>query len=143
MAAIRGKNTKPELIIRRGLHVRGFRYRLHDKRLAGKPDLVLPKYRAALFVHGCFWHGHDCPQFKWPATREKFWRDKIGGNADRDRRNEAALKAADWRVGIVWECALKGRGRRDPGEVIDKIARWLSSDAKEFCIRGTGGDRDP
>lgn len=140
MAAIRGKDTKPELVIRRGLHAKGHRFRLHDKRLPGKPDLVLRKFNAVLFVNGCFWHGHNCALFKWPGTREAFWRDKIDGNVKRDRRNQKMLLSDGWRVGVIWECALKGRERLPRDEVIDRITRWLSSDAEGFCIRGYGGD---
>ncbi len=140
MAAIRGADTKPELTVRKALHALGFRYRLHDRKLPGRPDLVFPKYAAALFVHGCFWHGHDCPMFRWPATREDFWRQKISTNQRRDARNHAELLQIGWRVGTVWECALKGKYRLDPDTVIDSTAGWLSSDAKELCIRGTGGD---
>ena len=140
MAAIRGKDTKPELFIRRGLHAKGYRFRLHDKQLPGKPDLVFRKHNAAVFVNGCFWHGHNCCLFKWPKTREAFWRDKIGGNAKRDQRNQNKLLSDGWRVGVIWECALKGRERLPQDEVIDRITRWLSSDAEEFCIRGNGGD---
>jgi len=140
MAAIRGKDTKPELIIRGGLHAEGYRFRLHDKRLPGKPDLVLRKYNAAVFVNCCFWHGHNCRMFKWPKTREAFWRDKIGGNLKRDLCNQNMLLSDGWRVGVIWECALKGRERLPQDEVIDRITRWLSSGAEEFCIRGNGGD---
>lgn len=140
MAAIRGKNTKPELFIREGLHAQGYRFRLHAKNLPGKPDLVFRKYNAILLINGCFWHGHDCDLFRWPKTREAFWREKIGGNVARDTRNKSQLIESDWRVGVVWECALKGKTRLDPDAVIDSIARWLSSDAKEICIRGSGGD---
>lgn len=136
MAAIRGTNTKPELLIRRGLHARGFRYRLHNRKLPGRPDLVLPKYRAVIFVNGCFWHGHDCPLFKWPKTREGFWRDKIGGNVDRDQKNCAELKASGWRVGIVWECALKGKRRLQPTYVLDHLSEWLEGDAEDCLIEG-------
>ncbi|MCK8465194.1 very short patch repair endonuclease [Aliiroseovarius sp. S1339] len=136
MAAIRGTNSKPELLIRHGLHARGFRYRLHDRKLPGRPDLVLPKYQAVVFVNGCYWHGHDCPLFKWPKTREEFWREKIGGNVERDQRNLAALKAAGWRIACVWECALKGRGKLPREDLIDNIATWLSSDRKEASFRG-------
>ena len=93
MAGIGPTNTKPEMLIRRRLHALGYRYRLHVKGLPGKPDLVFPSRRAAIFVHGCFWHGHNCTLFRWPATREEFWRSKIGGNVARDRRNDAALEA--------------------------------------------------
>ncbi|CAG0903564.1 unnamed protein product [Cyprideis torosa] len=109
MAAIRGKDTKPELVIRKGLHKAGFRYRLHDKKLPGKPDLVFPRYQAVLFINGCFWHLHDCHLFKWPKTRSEFWSDKIKKNVARDQVNIAQLKASGWRVGIIWECSLKGK----------------------------------
>ncbi|MGO1118890.1 very short patch repair endonuclease [Rhodovibrionaceae bacterium A322] len=136
MAAIRGTNTKPELIIRRGLHSRGFRYRLHNRKLHGRPDLVLSKYRAVIFVNGCFWHGHHCPLFKWPKTREEFWRDKIGGNVERDKRNQAALKASGWRIGIVWECALKGKHRLQTTNVLGLLGDWLEGNAADYMIEG-------
>ena len=91
MAAIRGSDTKPEMMIRRGLHARGFRFRLHDRKLPGRPDLIFPRHRAVLFVHGCFWHGHGCHLFKWPSTREDFWRQKIGANVARDETSKEAL----------------------------------------------------
>jgi len=134
MAAIRAKDTKPELLIRRSLHARGFRYRLHVRTIPGKPDLVLPRYRAAVFVHGCFWHGHECSLFSWPKTREAFWHDKINGNAARDMAVRQRLFDAGWRVATVWECALKGRNRRPLPEIIDSLATWLSSDEKELFI---------
>src|SRR5690606_16975078 len=86
MSGIRGKNTRPELILRSALHRKGFRFRLHRKDLPGRPDMIFPQYRAVLFVHGCFWHGHNCHLFKWPSTREEFWREKIAGNIKRDKR---------------------------------------------------------
>ena len=140
MAAIRGMNTKPELIIRKGLFAEGFRYRSHVKNLPGKPDLVFRKYGAVLLINGCFWHGHECDLFRWPKTREAFWNEKISGNVARDARNRALLLENGWRVGVIWECALKGKTRLEPDAVIDSITRWLSSDAKEICIRGSGGD---
>ncbi|WP_421566320.1 very short patch repair endonuclease [Ochrobactrum sp. EDr1-4] len=136
MAAIRAANTKPELIIRKGLHASGFRYRLHAKELPGKPDLVLAKYRAVVFINGCFWHGHDCHLFHWPATREEFWHTKIGGNVARDERNLTELRSAGWRIAIIWECALKGKTRRSSGEVIDTLGQWLLTDDSELQIRG-------
>ena len=136
MAAIRGADTKPEMIIRRGLHARGFRYRLHDRKLPGRPDLVFPKYTAAIFVNGCFWHGHDCSLFKWPKTREEFWREKIAGTQLRDERARGSLLAAGWRVATVWECAIKGPGRLSQQALIDSVAAWLSSDRKETSFRG-------
>lgn len=111
MAGIRGRNTKPEILIRSLLHRQGFRFRLHARNLPGKPDMVFPRYRAVIFVHGCFWHGHDCPLFKWPSTRPEFWREKIGRNQNNDNRTRTALITAGWRVGVVWECAIRGAGK--------------------------------
>lgn len=136
MAAIRGADTKPEMLIRRGLHARGFRYRLHDLKLPGKPDIVLPKHRAVIFVNGCFWHGHDCPLFRWPATRQEFWRAKITGNVERDARNIDMLIASGWRVAAVWECALKGRGKLPPEAVIDSLTRWICSGDQRLTLEG-------
>jgi len=127
MAAIRSRDTKPELVLRRGLHALGFRYRLHGRNLPGRPDLVFPKFQAVLFVNGCFWHGHSCDLFRWPKTREAFWRDKIGANIIRDQRAITALQNAGWRTGIVWECAIKGRGRLEPAALIAAVANWLRS----------------
>jgi DNA mismatch endonuclease (patch repair protein) len=135
MSGIRGRDTKPEWTIRRGLHRLGFRYRLHARELPGRPDLVLAKHHAVVFIHGCFWHGHDCPLFKWPKSREEFWRTKIGGNRDRDARAVEALTRAGWRVAIVWECALRGAGR-DPGDVVDRLAAWLESDSQGLEVIG-------
>ena len=125
MSGIRGRDTKPEMVIRKGLHARGYRYRLHSRALPGKPDLVFPSRKAAIFVHGCFWHGHDCPLFKWPSTRADWWRAKIEGNRDRDQFVRAELAGMGWRQLRVWECALKGRQRRDPDELLDLVAAWL------------------
>ncbi|PKP78893.1 MAG: very short patch repair endonuclease [Alphaproteobacteria bacterium HGW-Alphaproteobacteria-3] len=136
MSGIRGKDTKPELAIRRGLHALGFRYRLHARNLPGKPDIVLPRWRAVIFVHGCFWHGHDCHLFKWPKTRTEFWQQKITANRQNDEKAIAALHAQGWRVLIVWECALKGRTRRNLDETVSSIAIWLRSGRSNRKIRG-------
>jgi DNA mismatch endonuclease (patch repair protein) len=125
MAGIGPVNTKPELIIRRGLHALGYRYRVHFRELPGKPDLVFPSRRAVIFVHGCFWHGHDCPLFRWPTTQPEFWRTKITGNIARDRTTAELLVSQGWRVLNVWECALKGRSRLAPSEVIGLCAAFL------------------
>ena len=130
MASIKGKNTKPEIIVRKALHAAGFRFRLHDKKLPGKPDIVLPKYRTAVFVHGCFWHGHDCNQFKWPKTREAFWRNKIEGNRERDTRVRMQLRKTGWRVLIVWECALKGPRRQTVTSFIARCSDWLIGETR-------------
>jgi len=109
MSGIRGKNTKPELLVRRGLFAKGFRYRLHAQDLPGKPDLVFAKYRTVLFVNGCFWHGHNCHLFRPPATNTDFWETKIAKNRAKDESNKHLLLASGWKVVIVWECAMKGR----------------------------------
>lgn len=137
MAGIKGKDTKPELVVRRGLHALGFRYLLHDRRLPGRPDMVLPRWHAAIFVHGCFWHGHDCPLFRWPGTRQDFWRQKIGRNQERDAEVEAALDRAGWRMLKIWECSIKGVGRIGVESVLPLTAEWLRSDARTGEIRGT------
>lgn len=136
MSGIRGKNTKPELLIRKALHARGFRYRLHCKDLPGNPDMCLPKYRAVIFVHGCFWHGHDCHLFKWPKTRPEFWREKIGRNRAVDEAALLALHEAGWKVATVWECALKGRLRLPSDQVFLELERWLLSSDQIGEIRG-------
>lgn len=136
MAAIRGRDTKPELQIRRAVHAAGLRFRLHVEDLPGKPDLVFPRHRAAVFVNGCFWHLHGCSLFKWPRARERFWREKITRNAENDRRAFERLRATGWRVAIVWECALKGKTRLDPNEVATRLACWIRSDEETLIVEG-------
>lgn len=136
MAGIRAKDTKPELVVRKGLHARGFRYRVHDSSLPGKPDIVLPRYHAAIFVNGCFWHGHDCHLFKWPKSRVEFWKEKISRNQQVDLRTALALTEAGWRQAIVWECALKGKTRLSQEEIISACSEWLISDQQQMEIRG-------
>lgn len=132
MAGIKGRNTKPELLIRHLLHRKGFRYRIHVKDLPGKPDIVLPKYRSVIFVHGCFWHGHQgCHLFKLPATRTEFWQEKILRNQTNDHRAVELLLASNWRVCIVWECSIRG-ARKDPEKVVNTIIDWLSG--TELCL---------
>lgn len=118
MSRIRSKDTKPEMLIRRGLHARGLRYRLHGAAIPGKPDMVFSKHRAVVFVHGCFWHGHGCSLFRWPQTRAEFWKTKITRNMERDRTVRSALTAAGWRTIVVWECALRGKNRRALEDVL-------------------------
>ena len=136
MSGIRSENTKPEMLVRKALHKIGFRYRLHDSRIPGKPDLVFPKYHAVLFVNGCFWHGHDCPLFRMPETRNEFWKDKIRKNLERDAVVLKRLEDIGWRFGIVWECSLKRKGRISLEEVVKRIVEWLGSDTRELEIRG-------
>lgn len=127
MANIRGRDTKPEILIRSLLHRQGFRFLLHVRNLPGKPDIVLPRFHAVIFVHGCFWHGHDCRFFKWPKTRPDFWQEKIGRNQTNDYTAKQTLLNTGWRVGIVWECAIRGVGK-DISEVISHISEWIHSD---------------
>jgi len=135
MAGIKGKNTQPERLVRSLLHRLGFRFRLNVRELPGKPDIVLPRYHAVIFVNGCFWHGHDCARFKWPKTRTDFWRHKIEGNRTNDQKVTQALLASGWRVGIVWECS--GKGVDKPVEaIIYEITQWLRSD-QAFKVIGS------
>ncbi|APX70397.1 MULTISPECIES: very short patch repair endonuclease [unclassified Brucella] len=136
MAGIRATNTKPELIVRRALHAGGFRYKLHDRSLPGKPDIVFPRYHAVLFIHGCFWHGHDCHLFRMPTTRPEFWLEKIKRNREVDQRVDEQLSGAGWRIGVVWECSMKGRTRRDLAEIIGFCADWLHGSIPRLEIRG-------
>ncbi len=137
MAGIKSANTSPEMLLRRGLHALGWRYRLHGRGLPGKPDLVFPSRRAVIFANGCFWHGHSCHLFKWPKSREEFWRTKIAGNIGRDRRVRDALRADGWRIADVWECTLKGRERLPLDQVIAACDAFLRSDDLGFSIGGT------
>ena len=136
MSAIKAKNTKPEVFLRKQLFVRGYRYRLCDKRLPGKPDLVLKKYKAVIFVHGCFWHLHGCHMFKWPSSRSEWWREKLESNRSRDEKQLQALNAAGWRVLVVWECTVKGRGRLQSDQLLKMVEEWLLSDSRFREISG-------
>ena len=138
MAGIRGRDTRPEMQIRKGLHARGWRYRLHAKDLPGRPDLVFPGRRAVIFVNGCFWHGHDCHLFRWPRTREDFWREKIAGNVARDRRASGELSERGWRIAEVWECRLKGREREPLDNVLKKLENFLEGSSRHCHV---GPDR--
>jgi DNA mismatch endonuclease (patch repair protein) len=139
MSGIQGKNTKPEMTIRKLLHRAGFRFRIHNTRLAGKPDITLKRYKAIIFVHGCFWHGHDCGFFKLPTTRPDFWRMKISRNTENDARNIKVLLDDGWRVGIIWECALRGKSRHPEEDIERKLVKWLCSKLKTTIIRGNEG----
>jgi len=131
MSGIRGRNTKPEILIRSLLHRQGFRFRLYARDLPGRPDIVLPRYHAVVFVHGCFWHGHDCQLFKWPSTRPEFWREKIERNRANDHKVMDVLFASGWRIGIVWECAIRGAGKNIEG-VAQHLAGWLRGNDQFF-----------
>jgi DNA mismatch endonuclease (patch repair protein) len=110
MSRIKGKDTKPELLVRKFLFSHGFRYRLHDKKLPGKPDIVLPKYKKVIFVNGCFWHGHEnCPYFRLPKTRTEWWKDKIEKNVLNDKLKHAKLAELGYHILIIWECEIKNK----------------------------------
>lgn len=137
MARVRSRNTGPEMILRRALHARGLRYKLHDSALPGRPDLVFPRFGAVCFVHGCFWHRHEgCPRATTPTSNREYWERKFKGNVSRDRKHRAALLAAGWRVGVIWECALRPKGQVE--EVSLRVERWLKSRETEFVA---GRDR--
>lgn len=136
MSKIRGKDTKPEMLIRKGLHALGFRFRLHDRRLPGTPDLVFPSRRAVIFVHGCFWHGHDCPLHKSPSTNSAFWDAKISANRNRDDKAISALQEAGWRILTVWECALRGTAHWPLENVLRDTAKWLAGASANAEISG-------
>lgn len=128
MSGIRGKNTKPEIQVRKLLHAAGYRFRLHRKDLPGKPDIILPRYRVAILVHGCFWHGHEnCHLFRLPKSRTEFWEQKISGNIERDNKNQAALIDKGWRVLLVHECALKGKQKIGAAELTDMLSHFIEN----------------
>lgn len=128
MSSIRSKDTRPEWILRCGLHRMGFRYRLHDRRLPGVPDLVFPRYRTVVFVHGCFWHRHEgCRRATFPKTRPGFWAEKFAKNTERDARNRAELESAGWRVLVVWECELED----DTEATLERIARLVRASSDD------------
>lgn len=139
MAGIKGKDTKPEIEIRKRLFALGFRYRLHDSKLPGKPDLILPRYNAIIFFNGCFWHAHDCYLFKWPSSRKRFWKKKLTRNREKDLENNEALREIGWRILIIWECSFRGVGKNRKKEIdaiMKKAEKWLSSKSKFREIKG-------
>lgn len=126
MSRISGKETKPEIIVRRYLFSKGFRYRKNDKRYPGKPDIVLPKYKTVIFVNGCFWHGHDCLAGKLPVTRRDFWKSKINRNIERDKDNLIKLEKLGWKVITIWQCELKNKVIR--GKTLPELVKRIKSD---------------
>lgn len=126
MSRIKGKDTKPEMLVRKFLFSKGFRYRLHDKKLPGKPDIVLPKYKTVIFIHGCFWHGHEgCKYYVVPKTRTEWWLEKIGKNIVNDEKAVKALVEQGWKVILIWECELKK-------EISEKTLQLLVSDLQKI-----------
>lgn len=133
MRGIRGTNTKPELNIRRRLHAAGFRYGLHRKDLPGRPDMVMPRHNAVVFVHGCYWHRHaDCRLATTPSSRTEFWTAKFAANQERDRRNISDLRDRGWRVAVVWECEVRSASGAD--RAVSELIEWLLSDNENIEI---------
>jgi len=130
MSRIRGKDTKPEILVRKFLHSKGLRYRLHDKNIPGKPDLVLKKFNTVVFIHGCFWHGHEnCKYFKLPETRKEWWKEKIEKNKERDLKNIKKLKEFGWNVIVIWECQLK----ENKNNTLLSVLRKIKNANKDTC----------
>ncbi len=137
MSRIRGRDTKPEMTVRRMLHALGFRYRLHRRDLPGRPDVVLRRWQAVVQVNGCFFHGHDCPAFRLPSSNREFWQDKIRRNRERDAGTTASLIVLGWRVMTVWECALRGPGKLPPEDFGKALAAFVRGE--ELASELAGG----
>lgn len=127
MSKVKSKDTIPEKLVRLALFKRGFRYRIHYDKLPGKPDIVLPKYHAVIFINGCFWHGHDCKAGKLPSSNIEFWKDKIKGNKERDLRTTKNLNSNGFKVLTIWECALKGKNKKKFDVFINETENWILS----------------
>lgn len=144
MASVRTSGTKPELLVREALLSAGYRYRLGEnyrtlgRKLPGKPDIVLPGRKVVIFVHGCFWHRHDCHLFVWPKTRVEFWEHKLNANHERDVKQQRELIEQGWRVGVVWECALRGREQISQEQLILSLTRWIVGNTPR-CVEISGG----
>ncbi|MDE2856941.1 MAG: DNA mismatch endonuclease Vsr [Chloroflexota bacterium] len=136
MSRVGSKDTKPELLIRKGLHARGFRYRLHVKELPGKPDLVFPRYKSIIQINGCFWHGHSCDLYRFPKSNTEYWKEKIKRNVERDISNIKFLTDAGWRILIIWECAIKRKARLPMEKVLNIASEWLLSEKPNCEIAG-------
>lgn len=139
MAGISSRNTQPELIVRKGLHARGFRYSLHTPQIVGKPDIFLRKHGVCIYVHGCFWHAHNCKLFKMPKSRTEFWKAKFDGNMIRDKRNLEELLTDGYRVAVVWECALKNKTTIELGSVLDHLGLWIRNRSIDHFLEISDG----
>lgn len=128
MSRVGRRDTGPEMVLRKALHKRGLRYRLHDRKLPGSPDLVFPRFRAVAFIHGCFWHAHGCRKTTIPTTQHEFWTKKFHSNQARDRASTESLIAQGWRVLVVWECASRGKGALAPDTIAQHVDAWLHGD---------------
>ena len=136
MARVGSKDTKPELLIRKGLHVLGFRYRLHVRELPGKPDLVFSRYCSVIQVNGCFWHGHSCPRCRMPSSNREYWNRKVARNKERDAENRQLLLDDGWRVLTIWECAITGKWKLGLNQVLKLASEWLLSTKPLFELKG-------
>jgi len=136
MSRITGKNTEPEMKIRKALHGLDYRYSLHKKNLPGKPDIYFRKYNALIEINGCYWHGHDCHFFKWPQNNKEFWKKKIGRTKERDGNNFRKLQDMGYRLLVIWECAIKGKTSLDFEVLIESVIKWLHSDIQFKEIEG-------
>lgn len=137
MSRVGSKDTKPELLIRKGLHALGFRYRLHVKDLPGKPDLVFPRFKSVIQINGCFWHGHACPLCRMPSSNAEYWRKKVARNKERDISNRQRLVEKGWRVLTIWECALRGKEKLELSQVLESTSEWLLSTRSVCEIKGS------
>jgi DNA mismatch endonuclease (patch repair protein) len=137
MSGIRGRDTKIELVVRKALHARGLRYRLHNRTLPGRPDIAFIGAKVAIFMNGCFWHGHDCPFFRLPASNTEFWQAKIGANRERDLRSLEALHALGWRTAVVWECSIRNRPAEDFAALLDQLEEWIRMGSGHLDLRGS------
>lgn len=133
MSAIKGKNTQPELVVRKALHKKGLRFRLHVSGLPGKPDLVFHRHKAVVFVHGCFWHVHGCSNSKIPKTRTEFWTNKLEGNKARDEALVTVLQGNHWRVAIVWECSIRQAEKSGDVRLFEHLANWITASNANFA----------
>ncbi|WP_183734712.1 very short patch repair endonuclease [Rhizobium sp. BK275] len=136
MSRVRQKDTGPELVLRKYLHAAGLRYVLHNRSLPGTPDLIFPRFKAVIFVHGCFWHAHGCRRATIPASRQDFWTSKFLRNKFRDVEDINSLQNLGWRVCIVWECALKGKSKVNPDLLVSDIVGWLKQDVRFLQVEG-------
>lgn len=136
MSGIGGRNTKIELTVRKALHARGLRYRLHNRNLPGRPDMAFIGAKAAVFMNGCFWHGHDCPLFRLPGSNTEFWRAKIDANRSRDIVTLDALHAMGWRTAVVWECAMRGRPADELSVLLGRLEEWIRDGFGHLDVRG-------
>lgn len=136
MSRVRNKNTNIEVKVRKALFAKGFRYKINDKNLPGSPDIVLPKYKAAIFVNGCFWHGHDCSKGQLPKSNIEYWKTKIIKNKKRDVENIEKLLALGWKVATIWECALKGRNSIPLNVLISQLEHWITFGRNKIDISG-------